>query len=162
VDIDGRPLSPSIANARGEAIERALARGRAIPDPYRPPPRVPSQADADGIVLGFGVACIMAIELYIGVAVCAFGGGPSVLGLGLALDAAARALGTVAAARSGKEWGPGWRWICGLGGSPAVAAFAIQRDGTLRAADPAPLAGPLAVVAVIVILIGLAGIPVGI
>jgi len=160
LDLDGHAVSPS--TARAEAIERALARGRAVPDPQRPPPIEPTRVEPDDIMLGFVVACIAAIELYIGVALFTFGGGPVVLGLGLALDAAARAVGTAAAARSGREWGSGWRWLCAVGGSPAVAAFVFQKDGSLLATDLAPLAGPIAVVAMIVILIGLAGIPAGI
>jgi hypothetical protein len=165
LDVDGYAISPS--TTRAEAIERALARGRAIPDPHRPSPtestRVePVPVEPDEIMLGFVVACIVVVELYIGVALFTFGGGPVVLGLGLAFDAAARALGTVAATRSGQGWGTGWRWLCGIGGSPAVAAFTFQRDGSLLATDLAPLAGPMAVVALILILIGLAGIPAGI
>jgi hypothetical protein len=118
--------------------------------------------EAEDLVLWFVVACIMAAELYVGVALFMFGGGPVVLGLGLVLDAATRALGTAVAVQAGKPWGPGWRWLCGLGGSPAVAAFAFQRDGTNPPGELAPLAGPMAVVALVAILIGLAGIPVGV
>jgi hypothetical protein len=165
LDVDGHAISPS--TTRAEAIERALARGRAIPDPDRPGPSKtaraePGPVEPEEIMLGFVVACIVAAELYVGVALFTFGGGPVVLGLGLVFDAAARALGTVVAVRSGQEWGTGWRWLCGIGGSPAVAAFTFQRDGSLLATDLAPLAGPLAVIALILILIGLAGIPAGI
>jgi hypothetical protein len=160
LDLDGHAISQS--NARAEAIERALARGRTIPEPERPPAPTPTPVNPDDVLLGFVVACIVIAELYIGVALFTFSGGPVVLGLGLALDAAARAVGTVAAARSGKEWGIGWRWLCGMGGSPAVAAFAFQRNGALVATDLAPLAGPIAALALIFIVIGLAGIPAGI
>jgi hypothetical protein len=159
-DLDGRHIARS--TARAEAIERALAHGRGLPDPRPSPPKLTPQAEADELVLGFTVACLMAIELYVGVALFMFSGGPVALGFGLVLDAAARALGTIAATRAGEEWGPGWRWICGLGGSPAVAWFAFQRHGNRGPSDLAPLAGPIAVIAVIVILIGLAGISAGV
>jgi hypothetical protein len=43
-----------------------------------------------------------------------------------------------------------------------VAAFAFRGDGSLVDADPAPLAGPIAVLAMLCLVIGLAGIPAGI
>ncbi|HEY5317261.1 MAG TPA: hypothetical protein VIJ20_04730, partial [Solirubrobacteraceae bacterium] len=156
------PRVPSRSTARAEAIERALAHGRPDPEADRRSrqAQAPSTMSTDELTLGMIVAVILLVELVLGVFL-AGGGGAVVLGLGLFLDAGARALGTIAAVRSGKEWGPGWSWICGLIGSPAVVAFAFKQDGSLLATDPAPLAGPLAVVAVIVILIGLAGLPAG-
>jgi hypothetical protein len=155
------PTRPSASSTRTAAIERALAKGRALPDRHRRPPPEKSVIDDDDIPLAFVVACIVLVEVILG-AVLFVAGGPVVLGLGLLLDAAARVLGTVAAARSGKEWGSGWRWVCALGGSPGVAVFAFQRQGGLVAADPAPLAGPVAALAIVVLLVGLGGLPAGI
>jgi hypothetical protein len=157
---DTRP--PSASTARAAAIERALAKGRSLSD-RDPRPAAPehSAIDADDIPLAFVVGAIVLLEFILG-AVLFVAGGPVVLGFGLLLDAAARVLGTVAAARSGKEWGSGWRWICALAGSPGVVVFAFQREGGLVAADPAPLAGPVAALATLVLLVGLLGLPVGI
>jgi hypothetical protein len=107
------------------------------------------------------VGALVVLELVFGV-LLAFGGGPVVLGLGLVLDGAARALGTLATARSGQDWGSGWPWACGLIGSPAVAAFAFNGDGSLADLELAPLAAPVAVIAIVALVIGLAGLPVGI
>jgi hypothetical protein len=69
---------------------------------------------------------------------------------GLALDASARALGTVAACQAGS---PGWAWACALGGSPLVVSFAsLQSDGPVDV-DPAPLAGVVATGAVFVLFV---------
>jgi hypothetical protein len=153
------PLTPSAARAR--AIERALAKGRALPDPH---PRAPahSEIDPDDVPLGFLVISIGLVELILAVVLIAVSGGLVVLGLGLALDAAARVLGTLAVARSGREWGSGWRWMCGLAGSPGVIWFAFQRDRSLLGTGPVPEAGPVAAVALFVLLVGLAGLPAGI
>jgi len=159
---DPGPHASPASSARAQAIERALAHGRSLPDPARraAPAPAPTTMDADEVTLAAIMAVILMVELFFGV-VLAFGGGPSVLGLGLVLDAAARTLGTIAASRAGKEWGLGWRWLCGLVGSPAVVVFAFQKDGSRPATDLAPLAGPLAVIAVVVLVIGLAGLPAG-
>jgi hypothetical protein len=115
----------------------------------------------DVLALGLVVGSIVVLELVLGV-VLAVGGGPVVLGLGLVLDAAARTLGTLAAVHSGEEWGSGWPWACGVIGSPAVAAFAFNGDGSLAAVEFAALAGPLSAVAIVTVVIGLAGVPFGV
>ncbi|MDQ6776298.1 MAG: hypothetical protein M3071_08800, partial [Actinomycetota bacterium] len=154
-------LSPSTARAR--AIERALAKGRSLPEPgRRRPPPARSEIDADDVPLGFLIISIVLVELILGGVVVAVSGGLVVLGLGLTLDAGARAIGTITAARSGTAWGSGWRWICALGGSPGVIVFAFQRDGSLLGTGPLPMAGPVAAVALFVLLVGLAGLPAGI
>jgi hypothetical protein len=153
-------LSPSTARAR--AIERALAKGRALPDPGRGPTTAQSAIAPDDLPLGFLVISIVLIELILGIVLVAVSGGLVVLGLGLALDAVARVMGTMAVARSGKEWGSGWRWICGLGGSPGVIVFAVQRDRSLLGTGPVPLAGTVAAAALFILLVGLAGLPAGI
>ncbi|HWC86943.1 MAG TPA: hypothetical protein VG388_10410 [Solirubrobacteraceae bacterium] len=164
-----KPRLPPRSTARAQALQRALAHARTAPDrrpaPYQRPGPAPKQAGKvareDVIALGLVVASVTLIELIFGV-LLAFGGGPIVLGFGLLLDGGARALGTLAAVRGGKAWGSGWPWACGLLGSPAVAAFAFGGDGALSDVELAPVAGPLAAVALLALLIGLAGLPAGV
>jgi hypothetical protein len=82
--------------------------------------------------------------VYFGVGKFAVGGGHVLLAFGLALDACARALGTVAASRAGDEPAA---WWCALGGSPFVAAFALFAPSGPVKVDPAPLAGYVALAA---------------
>ena len=150
------------ARARAAAISRALARGLALREPDPQPVRAEADVNSDELGLGAVLVLILFAEVFGGVVACALAGGYLVLAFGLALDACARMLGTVAAARSGKDWGAGWPWACALIGSPAVATFAFYEDGSLMMTDSAPLAGPIAVFAIVCLVIGLAGIPVGI
>ncbi|HWF75310.1 MAG TPA: hypothetical protein VG186_18330 [Solirubrobacteraceae bacterium] len=158
-DRDPGPVSPSAARAR--AIERALAKGRALPDPGRPA-RGQSETSPEDIPLEFFVVAAVMVELILAVVLVAVSGGLVVLSLGLTLDAVARVLGTSAVARSGREWGSGWRWICGLVGSPGVIVFVLQRDRSLLGEGPVPFAGPVAALALFILLVGLAGLPAGI
>jgi hypothetical protein len=147
---------------RQEAIERAIARGRSLAGEADPQPaREQSNIGSEQLGIGIALVCILLIEVFGGAVWFALGGGYVVLAFGLALDACARMLGTVAATRAGREWGTGWRWACALLGSPAVAAFAFAGDGTLVDTDLAPLAGPISALAIICLVIGLAGIPAG-
>lgn len=83
-----------------------------------------------------------------GVARAGVDSGHVLFGFGLALDACARGLGTIAATR---EVASDWAWWCALGGSPVVAWFALfQTDGPVRT-EPAPLAGLIAVLAMLVL-----------
>ena len=149
------------ARARAAAISRALARGLALREPDPQPVRAEADVNSDELGLGAVLVLILFAEVFGGVVACALAGGYLVLAFGLALDACARMLGTVAATRAGREWGTGWRWACALLGSPAVAAFAFAGDGTLVDTDLAPLAGPISALAIICLVIGLAGIPAG-
>jgi hypothetical protein len=159
-----RAPSPAMrAPSRAPAPQRGSVSTRRPPPAHRPtpttrrpapmsrPPRGPSQNLAGSLVLA--LATVTALELLIGVAVLALPAGAWLLALGLALDAAARALGTIAARRAGAAE-QGWR--CALGGSPAVAAFVLfGRDGPV-AAHPAPLAGILSLLAMLLLLLGAA------
>jgi len=69
------------------------------------------------------------------------------LGFAIALEACSRALGTVAAARAGER---GWACACAIGGAPFVAWYAFWRRSGRAETEPAPLAGLLAGVAVMV------------
>jgi hypothetical protein len=74
------------------------------------------------------------------------------LAFGLALDACSRGLGTIAAGRDGSSE---WAWWCALGGSPVVAWFALfQQRGPVRT-EPAPLAGLIAILALVVLAVAL-------
>jgi hypothetical protein len=104
-----------------------------------------------GAVLGVSLAAVLLVEIYLGVAVVGAGHGQPLVALGFALDAGARALGTVGAAHAGLR---DWAWLCALGGSPLVAAFASrEREGAV-AAEPAPLAGVISLLAMAVLVLG--------
>jgi hypothetical protein len=114
---------------------------------------------AVGLLLGVVLATALTLELYFGFARLALGGGHVLLAFGIAMDAVARTLGTVAAGRAGR---PGRAWACALGGSVAVAPFALfGRDGPVST-DPAPLAGLLSVLALSAIALAVLGSAVGI
>jgi hypothetical protein len=86
----------------------------------------------------------VALELYLALAAAGSSAGRILLAVGLLLDAGARALGAIAAVRSGRG---SWAWLCLALGSPAVAAFALfGADGPVEL-EPAPLAGLLSLVA---------------
>ncbi len=116
-----------------------------------PPPELPAWL---GAITGAALVAMVIAELYAGVAVVGFDAGRPVLAVGLALDACARALGTLAASR---ERAPGWPWGCALGGSPFVAAFVFGR-GEKSTVEPAPLAGVLALLALALVAGSVIGI----
>lgn len=109
-----------------------------------------------GLVLGLGLAAILIVEVYLGVVELAFGAGRVMLGFAIALEACSRAIGTVAAARSGAR---GWACACAIGGSPFVAWFAFGRRSRRTEVESSALAGLLAglavVLAVLALLLGL-------
>lgn len=165
----GRRLRALLEAAGATAIPARPTR----PVPVHPGPQLaPAPAAADqpvqrarpaeipawmGAIAGLGLVAVVIAELYVGVAVAGFDAGRPVLAMGLALDACARALGTLAASRARA---PGWSWACAIGGSPLVASFVFGREQR-ETVEPAPLAGVLAllamaVVAVAVALIGIA------
>ena len=89
---------------------------------------------------------IAALELYLGVARLGIDAGLWGLAIGLAIDACARILGAVAARRANA---PTAAWRSAILGSPGVALFTLfGSDGPL-AVDPAPLAGLLSVLAIL-------------
>lgn len=125
-----------------------------VPAPAAPAPRPKPAPGAERPLdygLGLGVALVLAlfIELYLGVARGAIDHGHFVLAFGLAIDACARTLGVIAARRADA---PDWAWGCLLIGSPLVAAFWLREQPT---AEPAPLAGQLAIVALLALAVAL-------
>lgn len=121
--------------------------------PRSPPaPTHPGEAQTVGAIAGLALVAIVAAEVYVAVAKAALVSGRVVLGFGLALDACARALGTVAAERARQ---PAWTWGCLVGGSPVVATFALFRSSGPEWVDPAPLAGLISLLAIVIVLAGL-------
>jgi hypothetical protein len=111
-------------------------------------PRSASGRSSDyGFGLGLALAVALFIELYLGVARGALDHSHFVLAFALAIDACARASGVVAARRADA---PDWAWGCVLLGSPLVVAFWRSEHAT---AEPAPLAGQLAIVALLAFLV---------
>jgi ferric-dicitrate binding protein FerR (iron transport regulator) len=107
---------------------------------------------AVGVVAGLVLAAICGAELVAGVMAVTLSSGRVLLGLGIALDACARALGALDAGRAGKA---GWAWSCAIIGSPAVVAAALSwRRGEIRI-EAAPLAGLIAGLAIVFVVVGL-------
>jgi hypothetical protein len=151
-----RPTSGERAST-ADAANRAARRLATLP--ARPVPRARpaiddvGQIETLGVVLGLAIVIVGVAEVFLGVAKFGLGDGHVLLAFGLALDACARTLGAVAAARAGRQE---WAWWCALGGSPIVASFALfQRSGPV-AVDPAPLAGLISLIAIVVATIGIA------
>jgi len=115
-------------------------------------PVAPAVQQGLGLVAGMALAAVLVAELYLAVVVVALGAGRPVLGLAIALEACSRGLGTVAAERAGKR---GWACACAVGGAPVVAWFALAPREQRAESEPAPLAGLLAVLAVVVALLAL-------
>jgi hypothetical protein len=164
-------LDPDLLGENPEVVEAALAakvfdlehlprpeRRAASAPPSDAPPApwtavkvermavAPAVEQGLGLVIGLALAAILIIEVYLGVVQVALGDGRVVLGFAIALDACSRAIGTVAAARSGERV---WACACAIGGAPFVAWFAFLRRSGGAEAEPAPLAGLLAGLAVL-------------
>ncbi len=139
-----RPGSEGAAPAEWRDVRR---RARPASRPFELPAWL-------GAIAGAALVAVVITELYAGVALVGFDAGRPVLALGLALDACARALGTLAASR---ERAPGWPWLCAAGGSPMVAVFVFGRERRATV-EPAPLAGVLALLALALVAVALIGI----
>jgi hypothetical protein len=141
---------------RPERFPASLNRASQPPATSAPPaPRVSRPAgerQVAGALAGFALAAVLVAEVYAGVARAGFDSGHVLLAFGLALDACSRGLGTIAAGRDGSSE---WAWWCALGGSPVVAWFALfQQRGPVRT-EPAPLAGLIAILALVVLAVAL-------
>lgn len=104
-----------------------------------------------GIMAGMALAVVCCAEVYLAV-FAAGASGRVVLAVGIALDAFARALGTIAESRAANE---SWAWACALVGSPAVAVFTLLRRSDPVPVEAAPLAGPISVLAMLAVAAGL-------
>jgi hypothetical protein len=140
-------LSPAVLDVDPAAsVRRMIAELAPEPEPAWPKQRGPRSMESSldyGVGLGLALALVLFIELYLGVARGALDHGHFVLAFALAVDACARVSGVVAARRARA---PDWAWGCALLGSPLVVAFWRSEHAT---AEPAPLAGQLAVVALL-------------
>jgi hypothetical protein len=141
-----------------EHLPRPQRREPSTPAPGWTPVKVERTAVAPaveqglGLVLGLALALILIVEVYLGVVDVAFNAGRLILGFAIALEACSRAIGTVAAARSGAR---GWACACAVGGAPFVAWFAFRRRSGWAEVESAPLAGLLAVLAVLLAVLAL-------
>lgn len=162
------------ARRRPEPEPRASERPRPAPRPgpgavlarpvLHPVDATAGHADAVavGVLAGLALAVVCGAELVLAVIAVALDSGRLVLGLGLAFDACARVLGTLDAGRVGKT---GWAWASAIVGSPAVVAAVLlwprpRRPGRLSGPgdvpiEAAPLAGLIATVAILCVLVGL-------
>src|SRR5205807_4563444 len=138
-----RTPAPGTLPSRSAPPRTWAPRGAARPGPHGAPRQArrtpgpggrsgrgePKRPTAPGVdftpasaVVGIALLAVVIAETYVGVAQLGLGNGQVLLAFALALDACARALGTVAARRAEEvQWG----WWCALGGSPLVAAFAL-------------------------------------
>jgi hypothetical protein len=98
------------------------------------------------------LALVCCAEVYLAVFAVGIGSGRVVLAVGIALDAFARTLGTIAESRAANE---SWAWACALVGSPAVAVFTLLRRSDPIPVEAAPLAGPISVLAMLAVAAGL-------
>lgn len=146
-------LSPAVLDADPAASLRRMITDLAPPTELEPrwpkgAPQRSSERPLDyGLALGVTLALALFIELYLGVARDALDHGHFVLAFALAIDACARVSGVVAARRA---QAPDWAWGCVLLGSPLVVGFWRSDKAT---AEPAPLAGQLAIVALLALVI---------
>lgn len=158
-------LDPNLMGDDEAAVESALAArifdlehlSRAAPEKDAPAPSwtpvkvertavAPALEQGLGLVLGLALAAILIVEVYLGVVELAFGAGRVMLGFAIALEACSRAIGTVAAARSGER---AWACACAIGGAPFVAWFAFGRRSDRPEVESVLLAGLLACLAVV-------------
>jgi hypothetical protein len=146
-------LSPAVLDTDPAAsVSRMIAELEPPPDLEpawpRAAPQRPSEHPLDyGVGLGVTLALALFIELYLGVARGALDHAHFVLAFALAVDACARVSGVVAARRAQAS---DWAWGCVLLGSPLVVLFWRSEQAT---AEPAPLAGLLAIVALLAFVI---------
>jgi hypothetical protein len=147
-DTPRRP--PRGANIAQAAAALAVPAAPRFPHDFHRPPRraLEPEALAAGMVLGLALVGALIAEVYLDVSVVAVSDGYILLAFGIALDVVARALGTLAARRAGTI---GWAWACALVGSLAVARFTLFSSDGPVAADPAPIAGLLSLLALAVI-----------
>jgi hypothetical protein len=139
---DSQPRRAQESQARESAVTGA-ASGFAPAAPGPAEEAAPLGAGF-GAVLGVVLTAVLVAEVYLGVAVVGFGHGHPVLAFAFALDACARALGTVGAGHAGSRE---WAWLCALGGSPLVATFASHQRQREITIDPTPLAGVMSLLA---------------
>jgi hypothetical protein len=135
------------------ARRRPLARQVLGPTVRGPRSAVPAEASSPVAMATLAVTLMLVLgaEMYLDVVKIAVDSSLILLAFGIALDACARGLGTIAAARAGTQ---AWAWACLLGGTPVVAAFAL-RSSEEPPVEPAPLAALLSLLAGLIVAIAL-------
>jgi hypothetical protein len=142
----------SLPQRAAASVDRAAA-APATPSPRRTElPRPAGERQVAGALAGFALAAVLVAEVYAGVARAGFDSGHVLFAFGLALDACSRGVGTIAASR---ERAPDWALWCALGGSPVVAWFALFQQGGPVRTEPAPLAGLIGILALVVLAVAL-------
>src|SRR5581483_4645650 len=147
-------VARAFASATAPAERPRAARRTPLADPA-PPERIV----AAGVLVGLALVAVLCAEIYLGLTEVALGTGQLLLAFGIALDACARVLGTVGAHRAGHR---SWIVPCVLGGSPAVAIFALFQSSGPVSTEPAPLAGLLSLGAIGVVGLALLALVLGI
>jgi hypothetical protein len=157
-------LPGSSADRRERPLARALAEvTHPVPTAHGrarrslPPEPTSQQFVATGLLVGIAMIGILCVEIYL--AVVLLGAGHPVLAFGVAIDACARALGTVGSERAGAH---SWVWACVLGGSPVVARFALFQESGAVTVEPVPFAGLVAMLAICAVLLGLVMLALGV
>jgi hypothetical protein len=151
--VAARPLTAKILGkraqppARGEhpavRAEHPAARGEH--------PAIQRRLTFHTLLLGLALVVVLGLEIYFVIGRAALEHGRLLLALGLAFEAGSRCLGTVAGERTGQR---SWAWACAVFGSPVVVWFALFRDSGPVLTAPAPLAGLMGILALV--LMGLA------
>jgi len=147
-----RAPAAAVVAAVGPRAAYAGPRSLVAARPARAAVPAKPEAVAAGVVAGMLLAAICLLEVYLGVFKVAIARGHVVLGIGIATDACARAIGTIAASRTRRR---GWAWACAIVGSPAVAAASFQRAPKGVHDDALTLARLLSVLALIAVAAGL-------
>jgi hypothetical protein len=134
---------------RPMAAARTVGATPAPAQPAAPPTRLQqAERQTSAIVVGLALLSALVLELHFGVAGLGFDSGRVVLAFGFSLDACARTTGTIAAWRAGSL---DWAWGCLLAGSPLTVGFALMQQGGPVETEPAPLAGLVGALALLVL-----------
>ncbi len=113
-----RPVSRPVAAVPTPAPAREAKPGDWTEVQTQAAPAAAPQSTTAGFGIGLALSLVVLVEAYLGFVVLAIDNGDLVLGLGLLLDAAARALGTLSARQ---RQHPEQTWSSLLIGSPEVA-----------------------------------------
>jgi hypothetical protein len=144
--VAARPLTGTALGKRAHPAARAEHRATRTEHPA-----IQRRLTSHTLLLGLALFVVLGLEIYFVIGRAALEHGRLLLALGLALEAGSRCLGTVAAERTGQRR---WAWACVVFGSPVVVWFALFRDSGPVLTPPAPLAGLMGILGLV--LMGLA------
>ena len=153
------PTRPRRGEPARAAAERVISQRAAAERVISQRQSTPEHEQRFGMLIGLALALVVAAEALVLVAVVALGGGHPLLAFGFALDACARALGTITAAREAEH---GWAWSCMILGSPAVVSFVLLGPDGAVDTEPGPFAGVVSVLAIGTVGIAVLGALIGI